>query len=672
MGEPLLTGMLEQALQAERSGRFGEAREWLRRLIAADGGLATLEGRLRLARLAIAAGCDEDLLEAEQELSQARSLAEQAGATQTLAAAIHLLAALAGARYQPDLAQRLIDESPAAGPFSPPSPTRAEWLHYQGVIRLHHGDLNTAERFYFRAQQVASECNCKPVLAEVYDSLANLLIRRGKAALALSFARKSMEIKRALGERHGTAISHGTAGRALTLLSRYDEAAQEFEIDLAIARELGANYTAARVLNYLGEVEYLRGRHDQAAQYHEEAHALQADPEHSAHAHLGLARVHLSRRRLTESESACDQAAAILTSFPNLREVANLLRGIRGAIAWRNGDHETGEAELEASVAVLQAGGYPIVTIEILYQLRDFYQERGARAKAVEVMARALDLLSECGSERGVQDVEDWLRTVDFPNLARMALERYFPAWLIDEMLTGRLRRIPSHRQNVVVLFTDIRDFTVLTEGLEPETLVELLCEWFSEAARIVRRHGGYVDKFIGDAVMALFGVPEAGESMAAAAIQAAIEMREALDTMNMRRRFLGRKEFRVGIGIDSGEAVIGFIGSHLRQSYTAVGEVVNTASRLESATKDADCDILISARVESAQRQTRVAETQFVGNLTLKGIGQAVPAFKVLGPLSISFTSMEPKHATYRGKPELAHAAIVPSLKPQAAVAAV
>ena len=102
-----------------------------------------------------------------------------------------------------------------------------------------------------------------------------------------------------------------------------------------------------------------------------------------------------------------------------------------------------------------------------------------------------------------------------------------------------------------------------------------------------------------------------------------------------MRHRFLGECELRIGIGIDQGDAVIGFIGSHLRQSYTAIGDVVNTAARLESATKDVGCDILISERVDEAQRQSGVAETQFVGRLQLKGKDQTVPAFQVLGPLA-------------------------------------
>src|SRR5262249_20766487 len=160
-----------------------------------------------------------------------------------------------------------------------------------------------------------------------------------------------------------------------------------------------------------------------------------------------------------------------------------------------------------------------------------------------------------------------------------------------------------------------------------------LLNDWFSEVARIVRHHGGFVDKFIGDAVMVVFGIPEPRDLMAADAVRAALEMRDAMDTINMRHRFLGVREVHIGIGIDQGEAVVGFSGSHLRQSYTAIGDVVNTAARLESATKELGCDILISERVEEVQHRAGAAETQFVGQLKLKGKDQAVSAYRVVGP---------------------------------------
>jgi adenylate cyclase len=113
--------------------------------------------------------------------------------------------------------------------------------------------------------------------------------------------------------------------------------------------------------------------------------------------------------------------------------------------------------------------------------------------------------------------------------------------------------------------------------------------------------------------------------------------MRDALHAMNLRLRALGRvpegDELRIGIGIHTGEAVVGFIGSHLRLAYTALGDTVNLASRLESATKYfPGCDILISDAAEAAQQRYRVAETTYQGRTELKGVGEAVAAYQVLG----------------------------------------
>ena len=370
------------------------------------------------------------------------------------------------------------------------------------------------------------------------------------------------------------------------MLARYDEAADEFRRDLEIAEELGDTRGIGIMLNALGEVALLRGDLEAASDSYEKAQAIQAGPAHSLHAHLGLTRTHLAAGRLDRASAECDRAATLIEAHPELTGLPDVLNGLRGAIDWRRGDFEAGEGRLNAAIAALEAGRYPLDTIPFLYELRDLYQAQGSRAKAVLVMARALDLLSECGSERGVQDVEDWLRNVDTPNLVRLALERHFPSWLIDDMMGGRLRKPPSRMQPIVVLFSDIRDFTALTEGLGAEEVVQLLNEWFSEATRIIRRHGGFVDKFIGDAVMALFGVPEPRETMAADAVRRGAGDARRAGYHEHAAPVPGRPEIRVGIGIDQGEAVVGFIGSHLRQSYTAIGDVVNTASRLESKTK--------------------------------------------------------------------------------------
>lgn len=626
------TDLIDQALHAERLGRFNEARSLLRQALSVGDAHQLIDIRLRLAKLLIAGG-PACYAEAEGLLGAARTEALGQGAARQAATALHLLALLERHRGNIDRAQELLDESPLHRQPSAPGAATGQWYHFRGLVTADRGDLSNAERLLFRAHQIYSEAHYEAGVAEVCDSLANLLLKRGKVQAAQRFARMSLDRKRALGDRFGEAITLGTLGRAYLLQARFAEAADAFSQDLTIARELGDERGVGIMLNSLGEVALCQDDRAGAAGYYRESLAGNRGPWNAVHAHIGLARVHLAANRLPEASDACDQIAELLDQNPGAQGLRDVLTGLRGAVAWRRGDALEGERQLAEAIESLNRGSR-LDAIPFFYELRDLHQSRGDTARAVTLMARALDILGESGSERGILDVEEWLRTVDAPGLTRLALERHFPAWVVEDILGGRMRRPETRRQELAVLFSDVRDYSTMTEGLPPEQIVELLNEWFTEATRVIRRHNGVVDKFIGDAVMALFGVPEPYDGAAADAVRTALEMRDTLVAMNLRQQALGGQALRVGIGIDCGEAVVGFIGSHLRQSYTAIGNVVNTAARLESATKDQHCDILISGNVDTHQRRLGVAETQSVGKLKLKGLAQEVPAFQVLGPL--------------------------------------
>lgn len=141
-------------------------------------------------------------------------------------------------------------------------------------------------------------------------------------------------------------------------------------------------------------------------------------------------------------------------------------------------------------------------------------------------------------------------------------------------------------RRRITVLFSDIRGFTTMSEKMVPEVLVMQLNEYLDAMTEVIIAEGGYVDKFIGDGILAIFGAPVEQKDAAWHAVKTATEMLERLETLNAKWRNEGRNEFRIGIGIHSGEAVVGNIGSWRKLEYTAVGDTVNTASRVEAMTK--------------------------------------------------------------------------------------
>jgi adenylate cyclase len=182
----------------------------------------------------------------------------------------------------------------------------------------------------------------------------------------------------------------------------------------------------------------------------------------------------------------------------------------------------------------------------------------------------------------------------------------------------------------VTILFTDIRSFTTISERMDPQQLVGLLNEYFTEMVSIVMQEDGVVDKYIGDAIMAVFGAPVSKPQDAVHAVRAAVRMRGALEELNVRLIARGIPALRTGIGIHTGEVVAGNIGSDKRMEYTVIGDPVNVASRLETSTKDLGVNVLISQ--DTFELTKDVIETRPVREIIVKGRGQPVMTYEVLG----------------------------------------
>lgn len=211
-----------------------------------------------------------------------------------------------------------------------------------------------------------------------------------------------------------------------------------------------------------------------------------------------------------------------------------------------------------------------------------------------------------------------------------------------EEFLAGSGRPLPQ-RLDVTILFSDIRGFTSISEQMSPEGLMNWLNEYIGEMADLVIAHGGMVDKFIGDAVMAIFGAPVPHHSRAeiemdaVKAVECALAMGEAVGRLNMRWQAQGLPPIAIRIGINSGQAVAGSLGSSNRLEYTLIGDAVNTASRLESMDKDwpglaagEHCRILVSESTMSCLNGRYAAVN--IGSVHLKGKEQNIGVYRITG----------------------------------------
>jgi adenylate cyclase len=217
----------------------------------------------------------------------------------------------------------------------------------------------------------------------------------------------------------------------------------------------------------------------------------------------------------------------------------------------------------------------------------------------------------------------------------KSALARYVSEDILNEIIyAGRPSELYSQRKKVTALFADVRGFTHFSEQLSPEETVAMLNDYFEKMIDSVFKNFGHLNKFMGDGLMALFGALRDDEFQEEHAVQAALDMRTALTELQEKwatsesRARDALASLRIGIGINTGLAIVGNIGSKQRMEFTAIGDSINLASRLEQATRDRQVDILVSEFTYVATRSRFPFEP--VGEISLKGKTESARTFTI------------------------------------------
>jgi adenylate cyclase len=218
----------------------------------------------------------------------------------------------------------------------------------------------------------------------------------------------------------------------------------------------------------------------------------------------------------------------------------------------------------------------------------------------------------------------------------KTTLYRYMTPRVAEQVMArGEDSLMVGERKDVTILFSDIRGYTTLTENLGAAEVVSLLNQYFETMVEAVFNHEGTLDKFIGDALMAVFGAPlPLKENHAWMALQSALDMRWRLAAFNQSRMMTNQPLIRIGIGISSGEVVAGNIGSQKRMDYTVIGDGVNLSARLESATKEYGCDIILSEYTYNLCRD-RIWVRE-LDRIRVKGKNQAVSIYELIGETDV------------------------------------
>ncbi len=207
---------------------------------------------------------------------------------------------------------------------------------------------------------------------------------------------------------------------------------------------------------------------------------------------------------------------------------------------------------------------------------------------------------------------------------------QYVPPELVDEMSENPGNfTMEGESREMTVLFSDVRGFTTISEGLSPKELSRMMNEYMTPMTHIIHKHRGTIDKYIGDAIMAFWGAPLADPEHSRHALIAAMEMQQALTTLREQFKTKGWPEIRIGVGINTGTMSVGNMGSEFRMAYTVMGDAVNLASRLESITKQYGVGIIVG---ENTQKSVPDVVFRELDRVRVKGKDEPVAIYEPLG----------------------------------------
>jgi class 3 adenylate cyclase len=547
---------------------------------------------------------------------------------------------------------------------------RAAIHFYTGWLELIQAHLAAARTWFESARdkvQDATLLNSR-LCAEL--ALAYLEFRSGRLKESLAVCDRISALS-AVGTRSDLALSaHTLRARILWVTGRYSDALAYFERTREEAATQRLPAIECRSYEGMAEIHTLAGEALQARNAIEQSLRLRrqiGDPLGECSGLLNLAWVERERGALDQAAIAVREARAVATRIGNRIELART-DAEEAELLISRGDFAEAAASALRAANQFEAIGVPIrvalahctraralalhdQTEEALELLRvaekiiahdpcQLYQaeikstqaevlaDSGAPERAVTLLDEARQLAAESGAQVFVEDLRRATEELREREFARKLLERYLDARVVARLLARPERRIADNiEQTAAILFSDIRGYTTVSEKLSPQEVVAMLNEHFGAMTEAVQSYGGVIDKFMGDAIMVVFGDPgRPRPDDAARAVQAGVEMTRRRHAMNLEREARGLPPVRIGVGIHIGPVIMGHIGSRHRMNYTVIGDAVNVAARLETATKEYGRTILVSEEVARATGQEMPVEP--IGAIQLKGRKEPVRVF--------------------------------------------
>ncbi|MFH1537393.1 MAG: adenylate/guanylate cyclase domain-containing protein [bacterium] len=508
---------------------------------------------------------------------------------------------------------------------------RGEGFRFLGECYIERQQYLQAERALKHALDIFEKHSAYYEIAKTYRSIGQNCVGSGDIEKARFFIDESIELLQRLGIRGDLPMLYSERAKICILLEQYEEAEKFFQKDFEIAKASKNPHLMAFSYYQLGRVRRLLQRTHSGMDYLNRSVELFRNVGNRRMEAVALLELALAESEIKNVKAAtdyCARAKDLLGQNPPADLQAKLLI-TRGLVLRDAKRRYMAQCCFEESIQIMEKENRITPELaEAYFEFGLFWNDGGNRKKAEELVMSAVELAEKIGLKQKVASYMRRLAQISPEAGAKVQLGRFMDKSTAEQLSRGKdYGNVRVERKNISILFTDIRGFTGTSERLSLDELSSFLNDFYNGVTQVVLKYRGRINKFIGDEVMALFNMDDDLEDHPVWAARAGCALVSTMEEINMIRGNRGETPINVGVGVNTGEVLLGIFGSSIRQEYTAIGDCVNVAARLQGQAKGGE--VVVSDIVYQSIKNISKAED--MGEKPLKGKGVPLRLWKIL-----------------------------------------
>jgi class 3 adenylate cyclase/Tfp pilus assembly protein PilF len=505
-----------------------------------------------------------------------------------------------------------------------------EALRLLGEVHNECGQNMQCERMLKKALEIFDKTGATYEAARTYMSLGANFLSTGDLDKATYFLDESIKILEKLEIESELPMAYSNKAKICIMKEEYREAEELFTKDFNIAKKSENKHSLAFSYYHLGRIRRLLNRTHSAEDFLRRSLELFEQVKNgnmAAHTMIELALCASARLDVKTATDLCAKAQTIFESGRVGPEMAKVLL-VRAIVLRDAKRREMARRCFEDSLHALEKLNMVNLDLaETHYEFALFWRDQGDRKEATKHLVTAIELSEKLGLGKKLNNYIAILNEINPEAGAKIRLSRFMDKATVEQISKGNTGEgLKVERKNLSLFFTDIRSFTTISETLGLDELTSFLNDFYTNVTQVIIKFGGLINKFIGDEVMAVFNMDGTMENHAEMAVRAGIDLQRTMNEITLIRERRGEMGIGIGVGINTGEVLLGSFGSSVRQEYTAIGDNVNIAARLQSQAKAGE--IVVSQAVYDLVRDIVIAED--MGEKPLKGKGQPLRLWKI------------------------------------------